>query len=714
MQSSRTVHRRQDDVFRVGWPHGRRRGAHSAAALVPRTQDEQAVLQGLIAAREAQPVPQRRNISPREACFAFGVANLRQVRGSPNPRAASIADALRQATPQDCLDAAFCLFGGPTPVEIVRAAHAPSPTPPFQDADYFAALAQWLGLTFDAHARILLHARRPALETVIEEDGEVLRFECNGERYIAVAPASRWLPGLAATVCCRPDIKPRLVVVPAHAILSIARPTGPSTVRGRINPLHLVPSKDLAEQVISPAQAVAFGLGVAALVAILVAAPVFALRWAVVLSTFVLLAYAGMRALALAEPLRLGAATPPRRELTSAELPRYSILIPLYREDGSLVHLVRALRRLDYPREKLDIVFLVEADDPGTEAAVRRESVSLRCRIIVVPPGEPRTKPRALNAGLRQARGSIVTIYDAEDRPDPGQLRVAAETLAAAPATLAGVQACLSIDHATDNWLTKMFAIEYACLFDHIMPMVARRRRLFLLGGTSNHFRTEALVEVGGWDPYNVTEDADLAVRLRRRGYEMAMIDSETFEEAPISIPAWMKQRARWFKGYIQTWLVHHRRPLELYREIGLMNVVLLNVFIVGALTAALAHVSFMTQLVLAGLGILPLFEGQNAVLVALQSFAVAAGYGANIALGAISLRRRTRSRIGLAAVLWFPVYWLLMGGAVLLAVYDLVRRPHHWRKTTHGLARRPARVHRTRTSSSPPSWAEARPAAAG
>jgi cellulose synthase/poly-beta-1,6-N-acetylglucosamine synthase-like glycosyltransferase len=396
--------------------------------------------------------------------------------------------------------------------------------------------------------------------------------------------------------------------------------------------------------------------------------------------------------------------------LRAAELPEYTILVPLYREAEELPHLVDALQRLDYPAEKLDIQFLVEAADTATRRAVIRHAWHLPCRVTVVPPGIPRTKPRALNVGLRQARGSIVTIFDAEDRPDPGQLRLAAETFAAAPPELAALQARLSIDHSADNWLTRMFAIEYACQFDHILPMVTSRGGLVLLGGTSNHFRTEALVRAGGWDPYNVTEDADLSVRLRRFGYRIATIDSETHEEAPVTIGAWLNQRSRWFKGYMQTWLVHNRHPLRLVREIGWRDTMLMHLFIVGALTAAAAHLVFVVQLALTVAGAAPLLFGGSAALSALQLAAFAAGYGASFALGVVSVRSRGDPRLNMRLVLWFPVYWLLMGCALVQAVYDLARRPHHWRKTTHGIAIRPdvfvrtfARAAGARRAAAPP-----------
>ena len=241
-----------------------------------------------------------------------------------------------------------------------------------------------------------------------------------------------------------------------------------------------------------------------------------------------------------------------------------------------------------------------------------------------------------------------------------------------------------------DRGTAKMFDIEYAGQFDRLLPMVAGRGGLVLLGGTSNHFRTDALLAVGGWDPYNVTEDADLAIRLRRRGYRLGVIRSDTSEEAPLTVKAWIKQRSRWFKGYLQTWLVHHRQPVRLVRTAGWRDVGLFNLYIVGAFTAAFAHNVFLFSVLLAALKVVPLFGGQSPLLVGgLLTFA-AVSYGVNFALGARCVRARGAG-ISPWAVMWFPLYWILMGLAALLAVHDLVRRPHHWRKTTHGVAHRPA-----------------------
>jgi cellulose synthase/poly-beta-1,6-N-acetylglucosamine synthase-like glycosyltransferase len=233
-------------------------------------------------------------------------------------------------------------------------------------------------------------------------------------------------------------------------------------------------------------------------------------------------------------------------------LPTYTIVAALYREAASIDGLLRALARLDYPPEKLDVILAVEADDAETRSAIERRTARLPVSIIVVPPGDPRTKPKALNAALPFARGDFIVIYDAEDRPEPDQLRRAYDAFARGGARLACVQARLSIDNTADGWLTGLFTAEYAGQFDVFLDGLTALRLPLPLGGSSNHFRTHVLRKACGWDAYNVTEDADLGMRLARLGYRSEMIASTTYEEAPAQFAPWLRQRTRWFKGWMR------------------------------------------------------------------------------------------------------------------------------------------------------------------
>ena len=189
---------------------------------------------------------------------------------------------------------------------------------------------------------------------------------------------------------------------------------------------------------------------------------------------------------------------------------------------------------------------------------------------LVVPDRAPHTKPKALNYALQFARGDFVVVYDAEDRPQPDQLRRAWEVFRHAPPELGCLQAQLNIYNPRQSWLTRQFTIEYSALFDAILPALERLRLPVPLGGTSNHFPRATLISVGAWDPYNVTEDADLGIRLARQGYRTGVLGSTTWEEAPPVFGIWIKQRTRWLKGWMQTYLVHTRDLRRLNRDLGL------------------------------------------------------------------------------------------------------------------------------------------------
>ncbi|MGB1540153.1 MAG: glycosyltransferase family 2 protein, partial [Rickettsiales bacterium] len=256
---------------------------------------------------------------------------------------------------------------------------------------------------------------------------------------------------------------------------------------------------------------------------------------------------------------------PPMDEST---LPVYTLLIPVYDEVAALPRLIESLNALDYPKAKLDIKFIVERDDEKTIHAFKSLKPSGQYELIYVPYSLPQTKPKACNYALHFARGKYVTIYDAEDSPDPLQLKKAVHWFAQQPENVICLQARLNYYNRNHNLLTRLFAIEYAAWFDFMLPGLRKLRIPIPLGGTSNHLHLEKLRNLGEWDPYNVTEDADLGIRLALQGYETDMLDSLTAEEAPIGLKAWMNQRTRWVRGYMQTWLVHMRHPVRLFREL--------------------------------------------------------------------------------------------------------------------------------------------------
>jgi len=356
-------------------------------------------------------------------------------------------------------------------------------------------------------------------------------------------------------------------------------------------------------------------------------------------------------------------------------LPVYTVLAPLYREAEIVPDLVRALEALDYPRAKLQLLFVVEADDPATLGALLDAALPAHAEIVVAPPGRPRTKPRACNVALEQATGALLTIYDAEDRPHPGQLREAAARFAAGSPRLACLQAPLRID-ADRRFLPRQFAVEYAIQFEAMLPMLARLGLPFPLGGTSNHFRTAALRAVGGWDAWNVTEDADLGFRLAAEGYDLGVLVSPTFEPAPDRLSDWLPQRARWVKGYMQTFGVQTRDPP--HWRTGVMAAFALTLGV--AILAAFVHaplLAFSLVGVVAGL-----WAGESWLAPADVAL-LAAGWLCAMAAAAVASRRAARG-LALSDLLLMPLYWPLHSLAAVHALVQLIRSPHHWDKTRH------------------------------
>lgn len=385
----------------------------------------------------------------------------------------------------------------------------------------------------------------------------------------------------------------------------------------------------------------------------------------------------------------VGQQVPPLPLREDRNLPEYTLIVPLYREARVVPQLVNALDAIDYPRERLQVLLAIEPDDAETAAALATHARRPGFEVIVSPDTGPRTKPKAMNAALPFARGALVGIYDAEDIPDPLQLRQACTVFQAKGNQSVGcVQACLVIDNLADGWITHQFAAEYAAYFDVILPMLGTYRLPLPLGGTSNHFRREALEGVGAWDPYNVTEDADLGVRLARAGWRTAVIASTTDEEAPRHLGTWMRQRTRWYKGWMQTLLVHARRPARLKSGAGLLGTLTLLFLLGSGITAALLHpVLVATLLMNLTFRAEASLSHASLILDAVWFCVLLIGYGSAVLSTGLGMRRRRVPGIGRAIAL-MPLYWLMMSAAAWRAVLQLVMAPYRWEKTDHGLAR--------------------------
>lgn len=418
--------------------------------------------------------------------------------------------------------------------------------------------------------------------------------------------------------------------------------------------------------------------------ALLAAASVWAFRNAPGASFFVLHA-AALLLFTAAIAWRLVAAsilTPVLSRLAEpTRWPTYTILCPLYREASVVADLVASLERLDYPREAIDATLLVEGDDAETLTAALSATKGSHIKVLIIPPSAPRTKPKALNAGLALAHGDYIAVYDAEDRPHPQQLRAALAAFEDGGEKLGCVQAPLVIDNAESAWIARQFAAEYAIQFNEVLPLLARLQWPLPLGGSSNHFRADILRASGGWDPNNVTEDADLGYRLARDGFHSGMIGPPTYEEAPVDFRAWRRQRVRWIKGHMQTWLVLMRDPIRTAREMGLSAFISMHLLLGGGIVASFAHGPLAFIVLTALLTPYRLLEPID-IIVALSGYTVAM-------LASLSASALSRNWSHLRAALTMPFYWPLSTLAACIALWELLFRPHSWTKTTHGVSPR-------------------------
>ncbi|MBI1833527.1 MAG: glycosyltransferase [Candidatus Andersenbacteria bacterium] len=375
--------------------------------------------------------------------------------------------------------------------------------------------------------------------------------------------------------------------------------------------------------------------------------------------------------------------------LKNKKLPLYTILCPLFGEAKVVPQFIKAIQDLDYPKEKLQVILLLEEEDDETIAAVKNSSLPRHFEVIVVPSGQPQTKPRACNVGLLQARGKYVVIYDAEDIPDPDQLKKAVVAFSHLPKEVICIQAKLDFYNRSHNLITRLFTAEYALLFNLTLLGLQSINGPIPLGGTSNHFRTFALRRIGGWDPFNVTEDCDLGIRLFTQGYRTAIIDSTTLEEANSQLLNWIRQRSRWIKGYFQTLIVHTRTPQHFFRSFRTIPHLATFLLVVGGKTIAVVVNPFLWALTLV------YFLGPEEFQLFVKSLYLApifyiaaatwiAGNILNVLYYLLGVLQRGYPEL----VKFFPLvplYWLMMSVAASKAFYQLLVKPHFWEKTIHG-----------------------------
>jgi cellulose synthase/poly-beta-1,6-N-acetylglucosamine synthase-like glycosyltransferase len=541
--------------------------------------------------------------------------------------------------------------------------------------------AQWAGLVYhDTVPRDLEGGCEPARIDALA-GLRSCRLNVYGRDVLFCAPEFSTFLRLAEHVRANPDVRGRLCVVPPGALRAfIAQCSAPAlTTSARQRLARRWPWASAHLELTMPARIVFSALLVMLLVCV-VAAPFSGQPLLIALSILIVAAPAILR---IAAVMTMRDAPPPRLSRPAhVDLPIYTVLLPLRDEAAMVPQLYRAMTAIDYPPEKLDIKFVVEADSTVTIAAVGPYLRDSRFELVIVPKSQPRTKPKAMNYALPLARGEFIVVFDAEDRPAPDQLWQAAARFRQ-NVNLACLQAELVVDNGAEGLLAAQFAGEYAALFGLVLPAQARWRLPVPLGGTSNHFRTETLRAIGGWDSFNVTEDADLGVRLARLGRRVDTLASHTLEEAPVSVTAWMAQRTRWMKGWMQTFIVHNRQPLQLLRDLGWKSFAFFELIILAMILAPVLHVTFMLT---AGLRLAtgqPLSEpgGQIWILGYLALFAF--GNSAAFLVNMIGLARLKKHAL-IPLQLFLPFYWLLLAAATFRAVHELLVKPYYWAKTSH------------------------------
>ncbi len=366
-------------------------------------------------------------------------------------------------------------------------------------------------------------------------------------------------------------------------------------------------------------------------------------------------------------------------QIKDHSLPVYTVLLPLHKEKHTILNLLNNIRQINYPKSKLDVIILVEQFDKKTIRFLNRLGLEGFFRIICIPKSYPQTKPKACSYGLKFAMGKYITIYDAEDKPDPNQLLKAVQMFRSSPKKVVCLQSRLNYYNRDDNFLSSSFAIEYSVWFDFLLKGLENLRIPIPLGGTSNHFKKDKLQQLKGWDPYNVAEDADLGYRLAKYGYTTKILDSYTMEESPVKLKTWLLQRARWIKGHIQTYIVHLRTLNQFKHHLSKLGIVGFHFFLILPIATYLVQVflpfTFFIQAdtkFLAFIKLVTMINGAFWIIISIF-FAICA---------VIKNNWRDMNY----SILLHPFYYLLHSIAFFIAFYQLLFKPHYWSKTLRKL----------------------------
>ena len=376
------------------------------------------------------------------------------------------------------------------------------------------------------------------------------------------------------------------------------------------------------------------------------------------------------------------------QSLKDEELPVYTILVPVYKEPEVVGILINSLKKMDYPQNKLDVILLLEEDDKVTLEAAKSHRPPSNWRFLIVPNAIPKTKPKACNYGLFFSKGKYLTIYDAEDVPEPDQLKKCLVAFKKGGKDYICFQCALNYFNKDENFLTKMFTLEYSYWFDYLLPGLFNLKLPIPLGGTSNHFDVEKLKEVGAWDPFNTTEDADLGVRARAKNYKVGVVNSTTYEEANAHLGNWIRQRSRWIKGYMQTCIVYLRNNRALLKNVGFKGYIGFHLLICGTPLAFLANPImwgvFLIWIITKSHIIESLFPSY---ILYISIYNLLFGNFIGIYLNMIAVFRRKYYSL-LPYAFLNPIYWFLHSRASYKALFELFTKPFYWQKTQHGITK--------------------------
>ena len=514
--------------------------------------------------------------------------------------------------------------------------------------------------------------------------GEVHQLFCRNEQGVAVlfaAPTNAGEAAIARMIARDPSARQRVCITCPDAIkTALAARFAKDEVLRAVNQLNAEQPALSAKQTITPMQGFLLGLFVVGLPVSLMLA-----FWKVLLALHIFMSLFFTCAVALRFMAWWTYRQPPsliEESVPSTSVPRYSVMVALHKEAPVVPQLVKAMAALEWPKAKLEVFYVCEADDFETIAALNAQRLPPGQMIMSVPFALPRTKPKALTYTLPHCTGEFIVIYDAEDRPHPAQLKEAWLEFSRSDDKLACLQAPLVISNGGQSWWSRLFAFEYAAHFYGLLPFLARIGAPLPLGGTSNHFRREALIHSLAWDPYNVTEDADLGIRFSRLGYRCGVITKPTLEDAPTDFKVWLPQRTRWQKGWMQTLLVHNRKASQLYKVLGARDFIIFQIVLLGFITSPLLYVISVFEL-----STLMFLRSENNLqidlILAMDAVLFVCGH-----IGFYCLATRCEAKQSfvehMKMLLSLPVYWVFLSRAAWRAVWQLIFKPHLWEKTPH------------------------------